>query len=363
MSKRTLSILGPLLLVVGGIGAYSYQRWNSAPNVERAELLAMLPPGASMVLYADASELRRSGFMVQLYKWAPQLPADAEYTQFLGDTGFDYERDLTRVAIAITKGAPENSLVAVADGNFDQQKIKAYASQHGSSENGSGREIFSIPESNSERKISFTFLRNDRIALTNEPSSFAEFGNTKSNIDRADWHVRFERLAGSPLFAVIRQDAAAGSALAEQKFGGLESPQLSAFLNQLQWISLAGKPQGNGLRIIADGECSVERTARQLTDLLNGIVLLAQTGLNSPQTRKELDPSAREAYLEILKTADITYIDRGETKSVRLVLDVTPKFLEVSRTAARQPPAAPSPEPTKAKGPARRARRQKQLAN
>jgi hypothetical protein len=359
MKKRSWIILAAALVVAGGIGVYWYQRSSIVASGERAELLAMMPPDASVVFYADALDLRNSAFLAELYQWAPQVPADPEYTQFLGETGFDYERDLKRVAVAITKGTPDNSLFAVADGNFDEQKIKAYALQAGGGETHPGREIFSIPESSSTRKISFTFLQNNRIALTNEPGRFADFGNTNSNIDRGEWQIRFERVAGSPLFAVIRQDHAAGSALAEQKFGGLESPQLSALLNQLQWISLAGKPQGNSLRIIADGECSVERTARQLTDLLNGVVLLAQSGLNAPQNRKELDPAARQAYLEILKTADISYIDRGDTKSVRLVLDVTPKLLEVSRTA--QLPAAASPPETKQSKVvrARKTRRQK----
>jgi hypothetical protein len=169
-----------------------------------------------------------------------------------------------------------------------------------------------------------------------------------------DWRARFERLAGSPVFAAVRQDAAVGTALAAQAPSGLRSPQLSTLLDQLQWITLAGKPENDRLRVVAEGECTAEGTARQLVDLMNGVVILAQLGLNDAKTRQQLDPAAREAYLELLKSAEISKIDRGDTKSVRLVFDITPGFLEAAR---RAPPvmrdSAPG-KPLPGKVPARR---------
>jgi hypothetical protein len=61
--------------------------------------------------------------------------------------------------------------------------------------------------------------------------------------------------------------------------------------------------------------------------------------------REELQPDVREAYLEMLKSADVSQIDRGETKSVRLIFDLTPKFLEAARTAMPVAPAAPQRKP------------------
>src|SRR5258706_502997 len=160
----------------------------------------------------------------------------------------------------------------------------------------------------------------------------------------SQWRARFERLAGSPVFAVIRQDAAVGAALAAQAPGGLRSPQLSTLLDQLQWITLAGKPENDRLRVVAEGECAAEATARQLVDVMNGVVILAQGGLNDAKTRQRLDPAMREAYLELLKSADVSKIDRGDTKSVRLVFEITPAFLEAARKA---PPVMPDSAPGK----------------
>jgi hypothetical protein len=68
--------------------------------------------------------------------------------------------------------------------------------------------------------------------------------------------------------------------------------------------------------------------------------MLAQAGLSGPQTRQQLDPRIRDAYLELIKGADVSRLDRGETKSVRLVFDVTPKLLEAATIAL---PVAPAP--------------------
>jgi len=58
-----------------------------------------------------------------------------------------------------------------------------------------------------------------------------------------------------------------------------------------------------------------------------------------------LDPATREAYLELLKSTDVSKIDRGDTKSVRLVFEITPKFLEAARQAT---PALAEPSPDSA---------------
>ena len=77
---------------------------------------------------------------------------------------------------------------------------------------------------------------------------------------------------------------------------------------------------------------------------MNGVVILAQLGLNDAKTRQQLDPAARQAYLELLKSADVSKIDRGDSQSVRLVFEITPQFLE---TAPRAPPVMPDSVPSK----------------
>jgi hypothetical protein len=344
MKKRTSLSLVAAALALTAVSYFAYLRWVQPAASARDEILLLLPPDASVVIFADLGELRHAPFIAGLYTWAPKPQADPEYAQFLKETGFDYERDLDRIAVSIAKHGPDTALFAIAAGKFDRQKIAAYALKAGTLAKTAGHEIFSVPISSGQKNVSFTFLSNDLIALTDDSNLESFLPAKKRKEDAAEWRLRFERLAGSPIFVVIRQDAAAGSALAAQAPGGLRSPQLSALLDQLQWITVAGKPENDRLRIVAEGESAAEPAARQLTDMLNGVVILAQAGLNDPKTRQQLDPATREAYLKVLKSAEISKVDRGDTKSVRLILEITSQFLNVARAAS---PLVPGSTPNK----------------
>jgi hypothetical protein len=360
---RWILFTAAILLAGCLISLDAYRHYHDAGGRTRDALLSAMPSDASAVLFADLKELRRSPFSAQLYHWIPKSQADAEYTQFLRATGFDYERDLDRVAIAVIKDKNESQLFAIAGGRFDRQKIEAYASPSGARETHGGKEIFSVMLNENARKISFAFLSKDEMALTNSPELATLLAPSRNSADARDWHERFARVAGSPVFAILRQDAAAGSALASQTPGEFQSPQLSALINQLQWISLAAKPEEGALRLVAEGECANEQTSRQLSDLLSGMLVLASAGLNGPQTRRQLDPQVRDGYLEMIKSADVSRLDRGETKSVRLVFDVTSKFLSAVSTAV---PAAPNPKAPAlpaSKTPAPKARSKKPVRN
>jgi hypothetical protein len=360
MTKRIQIVAAVMLLLILAAAAYAFQRWRSAGD-DRAALLASLPATASSVLYANVAELRQSRFAAELYAWAPRNSVDPEYADFLRQTGFDYERDLDQIAIAVLRHPEGSAIFVVATGRFDRKKIDAYAAQSGTRQSRNGHDIFSAPVNGGRQKISFTFLRPDRIALTDEPDLATLLNQSSTGDDARQWRDRFDRLAGSPIFALIRQDAAAGSALESHAPGGLQSPQLSALLDQLQWISLAGKPEDDRLRVVIEGESASDSAAKQLTDVLGTVILLAQTGLNGPATRRQLDPAEREAYLDLLKNADVSRIDRGDTKAVRLIFDVTPKLLDAARRTMPQtippaavPPAAVKPEPPTPTKPGRR---------
>ncbi len=344
MKKRTWIGLAAAVVVLGAAVFWGYRKWGGRSGSARDEALSLMPTEASAVIFADFGELRQAPFVAHLFAWAPKPQADADYAQFVTETGFEYERNLDRIAIAVEKRGENSTLFAILDGKFDRQKISAYVLKDGSAVNTDGREIFSVPVSGTAKNISFAFLKNDRIALTNDSNLAVFLDAKKRSEDVSEWRARFERLAGSPAFAVIRQDAALGAALAAQAPGGLRSPQLSTLLDQLQWITLAGKPENDRLRIVAEGECTAESTARQLVDVLNGVVILAEGGLNDAKTRQQLDPAMREAYLELLKSADVSKLDRGNTKSVRLVFEITPGFLEAARKA---PPVMPDSAPSK----------------
>lgn len=341
MNKQKIAGMLAVAVVIGGSLLYGYRRWSSAGNGSRGDVLALMPADASAILFLDLDALRQSPFLAELYRWAPQTKADADYSQFLKSTGFNYESDLNCAGIAVFDRGKESTLFAVAQGRFDRKKISTYALQTGTRANHGAREIFTVPLGADNRQLTFTFLRNDRIALTNGADLDSFLSPPKSDSDAPAWRERFRRLAGSPIFAVVRQDAGVSTAIGAQAPGGMQSPQLTALINQLEWITVAGKPEADRLRVVLEGEGAPDAPTRQLSDVINGLLVLAQAGLSDPKMRQQLPPDAREAYLEMLKSTDVSQIDRGETKSVRLIFDLTPKFLEAARAAMPAAPAAP----------------------
>ena len=326
----------------------AYFVWFHAAIPGRNGLLSWMPEDAEAVLFIDLAGLRRAPFFGDLLAWAPKPQADQEYRQFVRDTGFDYEKDLDRLAVAFEQQGAGKIFFAVGDGHFDERKIKAYAAKNGAVQKSDGVEILSSPIAGNSAHLFFTFLKKGRLAISNS-SDFASWLHSGKATDDGEWRGRFARVAGSPVFTVMRNEALreafsadpASQALARKATGGLSSPQLSSLLAQLQWLTVAGKPENNKLHVVLDAESLEDKNAQQLADLLNGVALLARVGLANPRTQQQLDASTRRSYLALLKSVEVSRIDRPDTKSVRLMFDVTPDLLKSA------PNYAPSGVPLK----------------
>jgi len=313
----------------------AYFVWFHAAIPGRNALLSWMPEDAEAVLFIDVAQLRRAPFFADLLAWAPKPDTDQEYRQFVRDTGFDYEKDLDRLAVAFEQQGARKIFFAVGDGHFDGRKIKAYAEKTGAVEKSGGMEILSTPIAGSSAHLFFTFLTKGRLAITNS-NDFASWLHSAKATDDGEWRGRFARVAGSPVFAVMRNEALrdafsadpASQALARKATGGLSSPQLSTLLAQLQWLTVAGKPENNKLRVALDGESLEDKNAQQLADLLNGVVLLARAGLSNARTQQQLGAATRQSYLALLKSVEVSRIDRPDLKSLRLMFEVTPDLLK-----------------------------------
>jgi hypothetical protein len=338
--------LKSLLVLSGGLAVFAalvgYYRWRSSDAlVVREQMLELAPADSNAVMFLDLAQFRSSPFLLELLDWAPRPARESDYARFVESTGFDYERDLDRLAVSVFREGSLSRVVAIADGRFDRKKIETYGAKFGTLKSASGKTIFAVPMAGVSRTVFFSFLRDDRIAWSTDAAYFAQ---PRAALSSADWREHYLRLAGTPVFAVLHEDADALGDFAQRTPGGLSSPQLASLLSQLQWISIGGKPEGNLLRVVADGECASEATIRRLAEVLGGIVVLAQMGLNDPKTTKRLDPATRQAYLELLASADIQRLDRGRSKSVRVILDLTPKLIETARaTPAETDPTPPAP--------------------
>jgi hypothetical protein len=302
-----------------------YRHWASRDSeASRAELLSLLPQNGNTAVFLDLSQLRSSPFLARLLALAPPQAPDSDYAQFLEATGFNYERDLDRLAISMDRQSQSLLVFAVAEGHFDRKKIENYGARFATLKTANGGTLYAVPVNHPMRKVYFTFLRDDRIAWANDSAYFFEQPAKGSS---SEWREHFSRVAGTPIFVILRQDAVTPSVLPEAP-AGLRSPQLATLISQLRWISIGGKPEGDLLRVVVDGETLSENTVHQLKQVLSGLLVIAQMGLNDGKMRQQPNPDLREGYLELLNSADIQQLDRGTSKSVRVIFEVTPKLLE-----------------------------------
>src|ERR1051326_4826024 len=158
MNRRYRKIILAGILVAVALGSLdAYHRLHDAESDPRDALLQRLPGDASAVFFLNFSELRQSRFAMEFYNWIPKTHADADYSEFLRRTGFDFERDLQQLAVVTFGDEKNSSFLAIAEGRFDQERIQEYAAQAGTHETRGGLEIFSVAL-NDGRKISLTFL-------------------------------------------------------------------------------------------------------------------------------------------------------------------------------------------------------------
>lgn len=341
---RNIALVATLALSLVVALLFAGHYWSNSPNSSRQQLLQLIPSDSAAVAFLDFDGFRQSPFLATIYSWAPHPSEDSEYAQFVRDTGFSYERDLQAALVAISSHGTSTNFLAVADGKFDRKKIESFLDRTGAAVQQGKLKVFSINDASTQVKpVWLAFLSDQRIVITDAPSLASVLTSVANNAGHAEWESRFERLAGTPLFVVVRQDPVLQKALNSAAPGGLRSPQLSSLLDQLQWISIAGKPDGEQLRTVVEGECLSDLATTQLRDILQGILLLAQNGLNDPKLRRQMNPEQREAYLEILKGAEVQKIDRGDWKTVRVALSITPKFLDLARAASLTAPTREAP--------------------
>jgi hypothetical protein len=120
--RRNLWIALAVILVIGAIVAALLLRKRAAPDAAR------LLPNADAILYVNLEPVR---LLTDLGKKPPQN-REPEYEEFVRQTGFEFERDLNRAALAIHYGntsrnrASEARYSEILQGRFDSQRVSQY---------------------------------------------------------------------------------------------------------------------------------------------------------------------------------------------------------------------------------------------
>lgn len=161
MQKRSV-LLGIVLALAVLVALVAWRVWRQ--KQEQAMLFERLPGENLLLAYVDVERLRHAALFSPALR--AQVDPDPDYTNFVKQTGFDYQRDLDAAAACYL---PDRVYI-LAWGRFDAGKLRQYAlGQGGNCEGARLERPCSMPGSRPGRIISFELLSPHVLALATAP--------------------------------------------------------------------------------------------------------------------------------------------------------------------------------------------------
>jgi hypothetical protein len=347
-SKRAWILVAVLVAAAAtGAAVYLHRLHRPLPAASAGtepDIMTELPPGAPVIAYIDVAALRKlqgSPLAAMLGLAGADPKQDPDYQNFVRDTGFDYTRDLDKVAIGIwpislptpNPKLGSNQAVAIAEGRFDREKIKAYALRNGGVATQGAQSYYVV---RGDPPVSFAFLSTTRMMLRNG-TSLAILGPRANSSQSDSTQARINRVAGAPIFAVARTDA-----LPKDFYDNFNNaPQLKSLARSIKGLTFAGQPQGDRMDLALDAECDSLAHAAEIATLVDGFRMFGTLALSDPKTRRQMAPE-QAAFLDaFVSQVKVTHQDRW----VRMTLGVTPEMMgpASSNHAASVDPGASTP--------------------
>ena len=235
-----------------------------------ADLMACLPRNHATLAYLDVNALRRSGFLDLIA--GSKAAEDLEYKTFVDGTGFDYRRDLDRIALAIA----QNDVWLVLRGRFNWNKLNSYTTSHG----GECRNAVCSVRMSPKRWLSYYPLRAGAMALAISAQNGAVYAiGPKANPGAVG------DLPEQPIWISVPAAALRNAQSLPPGAKSFVSP-----LGSAEKIVFSLGPDANNLRLSADITCSSEAAASGLISQLQG----ATTMLQKMLARENQQPNPRD---------------------------------------------------------------------
>lgn len=247
--------------------------FRSFASVDPA-MLALVPPGMSLITGLDADRARSSSF--GQYMLNQVRNGDNHFQQFVNETGFDPRRDLQSFVFAGGGAKGQGRFVILARGIFDAARMKAAAQSHGATvETYKGTDLF-IGANGGNRPTGFAFLDSTTAALgdtatlkqvldgrDNAPAADGSLTSSVKNANRSDdvWYV--SSLPGSVLASKLPREN-----------GEPIAPNSGALHGVIQ--SSGGIRFGDVVQFSFNALTRSPQDATSLTDLLRFLVSAAQ---------------------------------------------------------------------------------------
>ncbi|MFZ5927785.1 MAG: hypothetical protein ACOYX1_10105 [Acidobacteriota bacterium] len=232
--------------VAAALAGAAYFAWRHGPwrAADARAMLAELPAGDGLTVFADTRALRQSGILQRL---AGEAGAESdEYRGFVAATGFEYRRDLD----AFILRSEDRRRWIVAEARIDYGKLRRYFLAHG------GRcvsELCSMQGSTPERQISWVRLKSGRLgmAVNPDPLAAAAFGG---KAEPPPWPA-----PEAPLWLYLP-----GRMLAAPEGGPAWLALAVEGMRGARWLLWSARPEGNGLDLRLEIQCVDAEKAREM---------------------------------------------------------------------------------------------------
>jgi hypothetical protein len=322
LKRLTIATLFLSVMAIGTAGFFYGRRVAAASGArpeDAQELFALLPKQAPFVMYADIAQLRNSPFFSTYADAIKDNAQDWDYKMFVQATGFDYTKDLDRVAVAVFPTNAHPELWIVAEGRFDREKISSYSAKQGSKTQRNGATVYVIPGSGSDTEDAVSFLDPNRIQLITGPRSAVEAPRDSLTMGAADFtshagNAVFFGAAGTDGLMFFTKDSNANSGPAAQAMD---------VIREFQWLSISGTMEGENLRVALEGNCDTPEHAAQIQFVLQAMRLYATSQAAQNSIQKQLPPAAARAAGELLDKSEV----KQSNQSIMLSFLLTPEIM------------------------------------
>jgi hypothetical protein len=274
---RYFVIVSLLVLLIGvGTGLVAYYVGFPTIALQRPggpDELQFVPRNATLVAYANVTEVMASNLRERLRQALPQQPSGQR--DFENETGINIETDIDRVVAAL---APDNGLV-LARGRFNDVKIEALMREHGAVvEDYKGVRLIVAeaprnPDSSrsiEDHGLTLAFIEPGLVALGSSMlvRNAVDLKSGGDNVTANEELMKLvESLENGNVWAVGRFDALSQQARLPDELAGR--------LPQITWFSAVGQING-GLSGVLRAETRDVSAADNLRDVIRGFLALAK---------------------------------------------------------------------------------------
>lgn len=269
IKTRRWKPLAAVLSALIAIGAGLWITQSGGRPLTPEQMLSHLPRGEATYFYADVAGIRGSGI---LDKTPAAVAQEAEYKTFVTQTGFDYARDLDRLA-GRSQGATQLLLL---QGRFDWDRLREYAQRQGGKCSG---ELCSVRGQTPNRVVSFLKLRSNTMAL-----AFSDREGVASEVKERQEPVAVAN-PGKPLWIVMPS-----SVLRESAAMPAGTKLFATALEPAERVLFSVTPIERNFELAMDVTCRKAEDAAILKAQLEGITGMLQKMI----TRSKQQPSPND---------------------------------------------------------------------